>query len=99
VLTSGALGMNAWVFLTTLAAVRVVRFGAETLLAHFYGRQILRWMQTPTFKMIVGAFIVLALIGTVVSAVALVRGSRHGEQDAADSKRPRRAKAPAPQAP
>lgn len=77
VLTSGALGMNAWTFLITLAGVRVLRFGVETLLAHFYGRQILRWMQTPMFKAVVGVFIGLAVIGTIVSAVALIRGSRH----------------------
>jgi membrane protein YqaA with SNARE-associated domain len=94
VLTSGALGMNAWTFLMTLAGVRVLRFGAETLLAHFYGRQILRWMQTPTFKAVVGVFIGLAVIGTIVSAIALVRGSRHGGAHGAKSdseqERPRR---------
>lgn len=78
VLTSGALGVDAWTFLSTLAGVRVLRFGVESLLAHFYGRHILRWMQTPTFKAAVGAFIGLAVIGTVVSAIALWRGSRQG---------------------
>jgi len=76
VLASGAIGMNAWSFLGALAAVRVCRFGVEALLAHFYGSQILRWMRTPTFKMVVGVFIVLAVIGTIVSAIALYRGSR-----------------------
>ena len=76
VLASGAIGMNAWSFLGSLAAVRVCRFGVEALLAHFYGSQILRWMRTPTFKMVVGVFIVLAVIGTIVSAIALYRGSR-----------------------
>jgi len=47
VLTSGALGMDAWASFVTLAGVRVLRFGIETLLAHLYGRQILGWMETP----------------------------------------------------
>ena len=82
VLASGAIGMNAWSFLGSLAAVRVCRFGVEALLAHFYGSQILRWMRTPTFKMVVGVFIVLAVIGTVVSAIALYRSSRTSRRGA-----------------
>ena len=75
-LASGALGMNAWSFLGALAAVRVFRFGVEAALAHRYGSRILRWMKTPTFKMMVGVFIALAVIGTIVSAIALYRSSR-----------------------
>ena len=82
VLTSGAVGVSAWTFFGTLAAARALRFGIETTLAHFYGRQILRWMQTPTFKTVVGVFIGLAVIGTVVSAIALWRSSRHSTQGA-----------------
>ena len=40
------------------------------------GSQILRWMKTPTFQMVVGVFIALAIIGTIVSAVLLVRKTR-----------------------
>jgi membrane protein YqaA with SNARE-associated domain len=76
VLASGALGMNAWSFLGELATVRVFRFGAEATLAHRYGSRILRWMKTPTFRMVVGVFIALAVIGTIVSAIALYRSSR-----------------------
>ncbi len=76
VLTSGALGMNAWSFLGTLAAVRVFRFSVEAALASRYGSQIIRWMKTPTFTAIVGIFIALAVIGTVGSAIALWRSSR-----------------------
>jgi len=78
VLTSGALGMNPWTFLGTLAGVRVLRFELEGALAARYGSQILRWMKTTTFEAIVGVFIALALIGTVVSAVALIRSTRRG---------------------
>jgi membrane protein YqaA with SNARE-associated domain len=95
VLTSGALGMNAWWFFSTLAAVRVVRFGIESALARRYGSQIIRWMKTPTFETVVGIFIALAVIGTIVSAIALVRGSktRPTRGSAAAPPRPRTARA------
>jgi len=76
VLASGALGMRAWSFFVPLALARALRFGVEAGLAHRYGSQILRWMKTPTFQMVVGVFIALAVIGTIVSAVVLVRNSR-----------------------
>ena len=79
VLVSGALGMNPWAFFTSLAGARVLRFGVEGALAYRYGSQILRWMKTPTFQAVVGVFIALAVIGTIVSAVVAFRGSRAGK--------------------
>jgi membrane protein YqaA with SNARE-associated domain len=76
VLASGALGMNPWSFLSALAALRALRFGVEAALASRFGSGILKWTKTPTFEMVVAAFIVLAVIGTIVSAVTVVRGSR-----------------------
>ena len=76
VLASGALGMKPWSFLGALAAVRTLRFGIEGALASYYGRGILAWMRTPTFQMIVGVFIGIAVIGTIVSAVMLARSRK-----------------------
>jgi membrane protein YqaA with SNARE-associated domain len=76
VLTSGACRVNAWTFLVTLGAVRAVRFVAEAALAAHYGRGILNWMQSTTFTIIVGALTAMAIIGTIISAVALYRGTR-----------------------
>lgn len=76
VLASGALGGQGWTFFTTLAAVRLVRFLAEGGLAAIYGRRILSWMKSTTFEVVIGALIVLAVTGTIVSGVALYRGSR-----------------------
>jgi len=76
VLTSGAAHVNAKTFLTTLAGVRFLRFLLEAALAARYGRRILIWMRTPTFEAIVGVLIALAVIGTIVSAVAVWRASR-----------------------
>jgi membrane protein YqaA with SNARE-associated domain len=76
VLASGALRMNPWTFFSALAGIRVLRFGVEAALAAHYGSQILHWMRTPFFKGVVGVFIALAVIGTIISGVALARGTR-----------------------
>ena len=76
VLASGAFGGRAWTFLTTLAAARLVRFLAEAGLAAIYGRRILVWMKSTTFEVVIGALIALAVIGTIVSGLAVYRGSR-----------------------
>jgi membrane protein YqaA with SNARE-associated domain len=92
VMTSGALGVNAWAFLGILTCMRAIRFAIEAALARRYGTGIIGWMKTPSFKMVVGAFILLALVGTVVSAVALVRSSRRGgaKSDSEEGPPPRR---------
>ena len=76
VLTSGACHVNPWTFLSTLAGVRLLRFAIEAGLAARYGRRILTWMESPVFEAIVGALIVLAIVGTVISGIAVWRGSR-----------------------
>jgi membrane protein YqaA with SNARE-associated domain len=76
VLTSGALHVSIWEFFTTLAGVRLLRFGVEGGLAARYGRGIVVWMESDIFQWFVGAFIVLAGAGTIISAVALVRSTR-----------------------
>lgn len=76
VLVSGAVGANPWTFCLMLAASRLVRFLAEAGLAAIYGRRILAWMQSTAFEVIVGALTVLAVAGTLISAVALYRSTR-----------------------
>ena len=82
ILTCGALDLDRWRFFLTLAAVRLVRFGAEAVLALFYGRGILRVLESETFQLVVGGFVVIAIIGTAVSAVILWR-STHPSRAAA----------------
>jgi membrane protein YqaA with SNARE-associated domain len=76
VLTCGALKVDAWTFFSMFAAMRVLRFGAEAILARRYGRGVLRILESSTFQWIVIGFVVLALIGTVVSGVVLWRRTR-----------------------
>jgi membrane protein YqaA with SNARE-associated domain len=76
VLSSGAFRLSAWTFLSTLAGVRLVRFLVESALAARYGRGLLAFMESTTFTAIVIGLAALAIIGTIVSAVAVVRSVR-----------------------
>jgi uncharacterized membrane protein YdjX (TVP38/TMEM64 family) len=76
VLTSGACHVNAWTFFGTLAGVRALRFTAEAGLAAHYGGGILGWMQSTTFTVTIGVMTGIAIIGTIVSAVAVYRSTR-----------------------
>lgn len=76
VLTCGAAHVNPWTFLLTLAGVRALRFVGEGLLAGHYGKGIIGWMQSTTFTVTVGVLAAIAIVGTVVSGVALYRSTR-----------------------
>jgi|SRR5829696_4563853 len=75
-LTSGACRVNPWQFVTALGGVRLVRFFIEAALAAHYGRGILAWMQSRTFTAAVISLSVLAGIGTIVSAISVIRSSK-----------------------
>ena len=80
ILTSGACGLNAWTFLSALAGVRVVRFMVEAALAARYGDGIIAWMKSPTFTIVVVILAVLAVGGTIVSAIAVYRSARKSKR-------------------
>jgi membrane protein YqaA with SNARE-associated domain len=72
-LTCGALAVNRWLFFGTFGAMRLLRFGVEATLARLYGRGILRVLESDSFQIVVIAFIVVAVVGTIASAVVLWR--------------------------
>ncbi len=82
VLTSGACGLNPWTFLSTLAGVRLARFMIEGALAAHYGRGILTWMESRTFTIVVIIIAVLAVGGTIVSALAVYRSVKREKREA-----------------
>jgi membrane protein YqaA with SNARE-associated domain len=83
ILTCGALDVDRTRFFLTLGAVRLLRFGAEAGLAVVYGRGILRILQSDTFQLVIGAFVVIALLGTAASAVMLWRSTHEKRPHAA----------------
>jgi membrane protein YqaA with SNARE-associated domain len=76
ILTCGALQVDAWRFFVTFALMRLARFGTEAVLAWRYGRRILRILESDAFQTVVFGFVIVAIIGTVVSAIALWRKTR-----------------------
>jgi membrane protein YqaA with SNARE-associated domain len=76
VLTCGALGVNPWRFFTIFAGMRLIRFGLEAVLATIYGRGILRVLESDGFQMVVVGFIVVAILGTIITVVLLWRNTR-----------------------
>jgi membrane protein YqaA with SNARE-associated domain len=76
VLASGAFGVNRWKFFGTLAGVRLLRFVVEGALAARFGRGIVGWMESPVFTGVVGTLAAVAIVGTIVSGVALYRSTR-----------------------
>ena len=79
ILTCGALDVSRVRFFVTFGLVRLLRFGIEAVLARTYGRGILAVLQSETFQLVFLAFIVVALVGTIASAVVLWR-STHGQR-------------------
>jgi membrane protein YqaA with SNARE-associated domain len=80
ILASGASRLNAWTFLLTLTGVRLIRFTTEGALAARYGDGIIAWMKSPTFLVVVIVLAVLAIAGTVLSAVALYRSAKNDKR-------------------
>jgi membrane protein YqaA with SNARE-associated domain len=76
VLTCGALNANRRIFFGTFAAMRLIRFGSEALLARVYGRGVLRVLESDAFQRVIVGFVVVALLGTILSAVMLWRSTR-----------------------
>jgi membrane protein YqaA with SNARE-associated domain len=83
VVAAGALEVDTATFFVTLTLCRIVRFGAEALLAVFYGPRILGWLESNTFHNLVAACIVFAVVGSAVSIVRLARASRSKRRRAA----------------
>jgi membrane protein YqaA with SNARE-associated domain len=80
VLAAGALEVDPKVFFVTLALCRTLRFGLEALLAYWYGRTILRWLDSDLFHDIVAFFIVAAIVASIVTIVRLAHATRPRRQ-------------------
>jgi membrane protein YqaA with SNARE-associated domain len=76
VLTCGALQANPWIFFGTFAVMRLIRFAGEAVLARIYGGSVLRVLESDAFQRIVVGFIVVAIAGTIFSAIMLWRSTR-----------------------
>lgn len=75
VLAAGALEVNRATFFVTLVGVRIVRFGVEAVLAVYYGRRIIGWMDSDLFHDIVAFVMIAAFVLTALSLVKLIRST------------------------
>jgi membrane protein YqaA with SNARE-associated domain len=73
ILAAGALEVRPSIFFTTLVLTRLLRFGVEATLAFFYGRQIIGWLESPTFEYIGIGLFVFAIVATAIGAIQLIR--------------------------
>lgn len=79
IVASGAARLNPVTFLGMVLVVRLVRFMIEAVLAARYGQAIIAWMKSPTFIVVIVVLAVLAVGGTIVSAVAIYRGAKRDQ--------------------
>lgn len=75
ILASGALEVDFARFLGVLAAMRLLRFGVESVLAARHGDQVLAVMESDGFRIVIVGLAVLAVAGTTWSAWRLWRRS------------------------
>ena len=76
VLAAGALEINPYRFFIWLGIMRLFRFGVEAVLAFYYGRQIIGWLKSDTFEYIAGFLFVIAILGTTLAIIQLIRSTR-----------------------
>jgi membrane protein YqaA with SNARE-associated domain len=76
VLAAGALKVDTAIFFVTLGLTRLLRFGGEAVLAYFYGRHIIRWLRSETVEYIGIAIFAVAIIGSVITTIQLIRKTR-----------------------
>src|SRR5260370_2176384 len=73
ILGAGALRVSTYQFFIWLSLARLVRFGSEAVLAFYYGRPILNWFRSDTFEYIAAFLVVVALLGTALGVIQLIR--------------------------
>jgi membrane protein YqaA with SNARE-associated domain len=76
VLTSGALDVGMKRFLAVFTAARLLRFGAEAVLARRYGASVLRMLQSDTAQQIVIGVVIVSILGTGITIARVWRGTR-----------------------
>jgi membrane protein YqaA with SNARE-associated domain len=73
VLAAGAIKLDAVRFLTAVAAVKCVRYGAEASLALLYGSHIVTWIESDIAEAIGASIALLVIVGAAWSTWRLLR--------------------------
>jgi len=73
IIAAGALKVSTHRFFFWLAVTRLLRFGAEAVLAYYYGSHIINWLESDTFEYIAAFLTFVAVLGTALGVIQLVR--------------------------
>lgn len=88
VIAAGALEVPRDQFLWALAVMRAIRFFAEAALAVWFGRGIVAWLKTPTFRYVIDFIVVVAVVGSAYSIYQLIRTARRSDRRRGGGTRP-----------
>ena len=81
ILACGALKVKKVPFFVAFAVARTLRFFAIGILALFYGKWILRFMESTAFRAVVIGFAAIAIAGTAYTIYRLGRDSRRRHRE------------------
>ena len=76
ILACGALSVSTKKFFITLALMRLLRFGAVSVLGLVFGRKILAILESDIFKGVIAFFFLVALAGTAYTAYRVIVTTR-----------------------
>jgi membrane protein YqaA with SNARE-associated domain len=76
VLTSGALKVGRTRFLLVFGTARIVRFGAEALLARRYGTAVIHLLESPVAERIAIGMVIVSILGTVLTIARVWHSTR-----------------------
>lgn len=76
VIAAGALEVPRGRFMLAIGAMRALRFFAEAILAVIFGRGVVAWLQTDSFRIVVEVIMAIAVLASAYSVYTLVRSSR-----------------------
>jgi hypothetical protein len=76
VLTSGALKVGRTRFLLVFGSARVIRFGAEALLARRYGTSVIHLLESTAAERIAIGLVIVSILGTILTIARVWRGTR-----------------------
>lgn len=76
VLTSGALKVGRTRFLMAFGGARVIRFGAEALLARRYGTSVIQLLESTVAERVAIGLVLVSILGTVLTVARVWRSTR-----------------------
>lgn len=79
IMVASALQCARWEMLGAVFVGRVIRFSVESILALYFGRRFLRYLRSDVLEYFVYGFIIMAVIGSIITIVKWFSASRKGK--------------------